>query len=326
MHKEYEYKSVFAKTIDEYIRSRREAGFMFDNPAYWLSRFDRFCCDNEAREDSVSKQLFDSWASKTPLESKTTQCNRLEALKNFCVYLNSVGIPSYVPANLPRPEKTVPYLMTDNDIREFFEQVDHYDTRTTKDSFKRLAGEYKVLFRMIYCCGLRNNEACSLRIEDVDVSKGIITIYHSKGRKDRVVYLSDDLRILCSDYIGWLYGLEDTAQEWLFPGRDLNAHIQKTSVDKKFNEFWNATKSSASCDKKPTVHCLRHAYVIKRMNSWMDGDVPLNVMMPYLSSFLGHKGPMETHYYYHQVEDAFHTIKRKDEVSSRVIPEVQHEE
>ena len=58
----------------------------------------------------------------------------------------------------------------------------------------------------------------------------------------------------------------------------------------------------------------------------MDGDVPLNVMMPYLSSFLGHKGPMETHYYYHQVEDAFHTIKRKDEVSSRVIPEVQHEE
>ena len=44
-----------------------------------------------------------------------------------------------------------------------------------------------------------------------------------------------------------------------------------------------------------------------------------------VSSLYAHKGPMETHYYYHQVEDAFRTIKRKDKVSSRVIPEVQHE-
>ena len=28
--------------------------------------------------------------------------------------------------------------------------------------------EYKVLFRVIYCCGLRNNEACSLKIKNVD--------------------------------------------------------------------------------------------------------------------------------------------------------------
>lgn len=325
MYKEYEYKSTFSEKITEYIRAHRETGFMFDNPAYWLFRFDRFCCDNRIQEDSVSKQLFDSWASRTALESKTTQCNRLEALKNFSVYLNTIGIPSYIPVSLPRPEKTVPYLMTDNNIKEFFEQVDLYETRTAKDSFKRMAGEYKVLFRLIYCCGLRNNEACTLRTKDVDISEGVITIYHSKGRKDRIVYLSDDLATLCSDYIGWLYDLEGSAQEWFFPGRDVSTHIPKTSVDRKFNEFWNSTKSSASCYKKPTVHCLRHAYVIKRMNSWMNEDVPLNVMMPYLSSYLGHKGPMETYYYYHQVEDAFRTIKRKDEVSTRVIPEVQHE-
>ncbi len=30
-----------------------------------------------------------------------------------------------------------------------------------------MATEYKVLFRMIYCCGLRNNEACSLKTENV---------------------------------------------------------------------------------------------------------------------------------------------------------------
>jgi hypothetical protein len=48
-------------------------------------------------------------------------------------------------------------------------------------------------------------------------------------------------------------------------------------------------------------------------------------MMPYLSSYLGHMGPMETYYYFHQVEDAFQTVRRKDVVSPRVIPEVQYE-
>ena len=326
MHKEYEYKSVFSGRINDYIASRREAGFMFDNPAYWLYRFDQFCCSNKVQGEFISKQLFEAWALKSKTETKITQCSRLEALRNFSVYLNTVGIPSYIPVKLPRPEKAVPYLMTDCDIREFFEQVDLYDTCTTKDSFKRMAQEYKVLFRLIYCCGLRNNEACSLKTADIDLSRGCLSIYQSKGSKDRIIYLSEDLRALCLNYLDWLHGQLGFMPMWFFPGRNPGVHIPKTSIDRKFNEFWKATMRSSSCDKKPTVHCLRHAYVIKRINLWMEEDVPLHVMMPYLSSYLGHKGPMETYYYYHQVEDAFRTIKRKDVVSSRVIPEVRHEE
>jgi len=189
-----------------------------------------------------------------------------------------------------------------------------------------MAQEYKVLFRLIYCCGLRNNEACSLKTSDIDLSRGCLSIYQSKGSKDRIVYLSEDLCALCLDYLDWLHGQLGFMPKWFFPGRNPGVHIPKTSIDRKFNEFWKATTSSSSCDKKPTVHCLRHAYVIKRINLWMEEDAPLHVMMPYLSSYLGHKGPMETYYYYHQVEDAFRTIKRKDSVSSRVIPEVRHEE
>ncbi len=58
----------------------------------------------------------------------------------------------------------------------------------------------------------------------------------------------------------------------------------------------------------------------------MESSIPLQVMMPYLSNYLGHKGPIETYYYYHQVEDVFRTVRRKDTVSARVIPEVSYEE
>ena len=325
MHKDYPYASVFASMIKDYIASHREVGFMYDNQAYWLFRFDRYCCDNEVKEVAISKQLFEAWAAKSDTETKTTQNNRLQALKGFCVYLNIMGIPAYIPLILPRPEKVVPYLMKDEDIQEFFEQVDLYTTTDHVPAFQRMAHEYKVLFRLIYCCGLRNNEACSLKIKNIDTVNGILTLYQSKGRKDRIVYLSEDLRRLCLSYLQWLNVRLDAPSEWLFPGKNPEQHIPKTSLDRKFNELWNRTRLSKTCDKKPTVHCLRHAFVIKRINSWMEADIPLNVMMPYLSSYLGHKGPMETYYYFHQVEDAFRTVRRKDGVSALVIPEVQYE-
>lgn len=327
MHKDFNYSSIFADLISTYIQSRREAGFMFDNPAYWLFRFDQFCKARQINKTEITKELYDSWSAKQLSESKTTQSNRLQALRCFSIHLNSIGIPSYIPTQLPRPEKTVPYLMSDEDVREFFKQVDLYESDAPVKAFERLATEYKVLFRLIYCCGLRNNEACTLRFEDVDTDSGTLTIIHSKGNKDRIVYLSDDVCQLCAEYKQWLKEeLSDTTYGWFFPGKYPDKCIPKTSVDRKFNEFWNSTQASKKCDKKPTVHCLRHAFVIKRINLWMESDISLRVMMPYLSSYLGHKGPIESYYYYHLVQDAFNTIRRKDTITSRVIPEVQHEE
>ena len=63
-------------------------------------------------------------------------------------------------------------------------------------------------------------------------------------------------------------------------------------------------------------------HVIKRMDLWMKSDTDLKVMMPYPSRYLGHKGTVETYYYYHLVQEIFETIRRKDKISSRVIPEV----
>lgn len=326
MHKKYVYSSVFANLLNDYISAHREAGFRYDNPAYWLYRFDQYCDEKQVKETIITKPLFEVWASKSDSEIKTTQNNRLQAVRCFSVYLNTLGISSYIALKLPRPEKVVPYLMTDEDLREFFEQVDVNEVISPANSFKRMAQEYKVLFRLIYCCGLRNNEACSLKTSNIGLVDGSITIYQSKGNKDRVIYMSDDIRRLCLDYQQWLNRqLDMKPSKWFFPGRDPANHIPKTSLDRKFNEFWNATISSKTCDKKPTVHCLRHAFVIKRVNLWMQADVPLQAMMPYLSSYLGHKGPIETYYYYHQVEDVFKTVRRKDAVSARVISEVQHE-
>ena len=79
----------------------------------------------------------------------------------------------------------------------------------------------------------------------------------------------------------------------------------------------------ADTGKHPTPHCLRHAFVVERFNEWMAQGIDTNKMLPYLSRYLGHKSPGETYYYYHLVDNAFDTVRQKDSVSGKVIPEVK---
>lgn len=83
------------------------------------------------------------------------------------------------------------------------------------------------------------------------------------------------------------------------------------------------TVTGQAPEKHPTPHCLRHAFVVERFNEWMTQGIDTNKMLPYLSKYLGHKSPGETYYYYHLVDNAFDTVRKKDSVSGKVIPEVK---
>ena len=168
MHKVYHYMSVFANPLTDYITAKREAGFMYDNPAYWLYRFDQFCIAQKVSEAVVTKPLFDAWAVRSDKETKTTQNNRLQALRNFCVYLNTMGITAYIPVVLPKPEKVIPYLMHDEDIRAFFEQVDLYEKKILdmSDPTVMLQGEFIFTYRLtcrLKAQGIKVVAACSER-------------------------------------------------------------------------------------------------------------------------------------------------------------------
>ncbi len=152
--------------------------------------------------------------------------------------------------------------------------------------------------RLIYLNGLRLTEACYLSFSEVDLSGGVITILDGKGNKDRLVYLSDDMRDLCCDYWGYLTRTAGCVPEWFFPGRKIGDPIGRSTVDSIFTSFWNKTAFADECSVKPTVHDLRHSYVVERINLWMAQGFDFDQMLPYLSKFLGHKSFNETHYYY----------------------------
>lgn len=326
MLRSYIYNSCLAPLIEELIKQKRLAGYSYEFEAYILKVFDDYCIQKRLSEPVIKKELLQDWSERHPTESKGYRSQRVSFVRQLSLYMNSLGIKSYVPNHFSEKEKHVPHILSDEEVASFFKETDAYWPLNSSAPFPRMAMEYKVLFRLIYCCGLRNSEACSLKASDVDLDNGVITIIHSKGDKNRLVYLPEDLRMLCQEYWKLLNHKLGAAPLWFFPGRVGKFSIPKTSVDRKFNEFWHKTTFAENCDKKPTVHSLRHTFVVKRMNLWMEQGIELNVMMPYLSKHLGHRGKDETFYYYHQVDKAFQTIRKKDRFSGLVIPEVHADE
>ena len=235
----------------------------------------------------------------------------------------TLGADVYLPKNNGRRETIIPHIFTMEEILALFHEIDSYEPKAAGSPvYKRLAEEYKVLFRLLYCCGLRNSEGCGIAAEQVDLTNGILTILDSKGSKDRLVYMADDLSALCGEYYEYLCDELRHRPRWFFPGKDPDKPLKNTSVDRVFNRFWAATKFSSACNNKPTVHDLRFTFVTDRIDLWVMEGIDTDVMMPYLQKYLGHKNLQDSYYYYHNSRQLYESIRIMDKTIDQVIPEV----
>jgi integrase/recombinase XerD len=321
--RDYTYESVLKTYINDYVSEKRSLGFIYNTTAYMLKRFDKYWIDSGYEDMCITAERLDKWICCMPGESKSSHSGRICAIRNLAIYMNSRGKDCYVPVLTVGGDHNTVHVLSKLEIQELFDVIDNYIPKSLQPADWRMANEYPVMFRLYYCCGMRNNEVCALETADFDADAGIITIRDGKNQKDRLVYLADDMRLLMKNYL--MYITKELGYEpfWIFPGRFPNRHVTKSQIDKKFSIFWNATEVSVNCDKKPTPHCFRHTYVVNRINSWILDEADVNVLFPYLSKYLGHKDPGETFYYYHLVEDAFRIIRQKDTMADRIIPEVR---
>ena len=322
---EYKFSSCYAGYIEGLIEQKHDSGYIYDSEKYKLIEFDRFCISQEINEELITKELSDLWKTWNNHEGKRYRASRMSVLRQLALYMVSWGYDCYIPSKFTVQEHRMPYVLSDVEIQAFIKVADEYTSQINARRFNILAEEYKVLFRFIYCCGLRVSEARKLKVEDIDFEKRTAVIRHSKGDKDRLIYIADDVCDMCANFINRLHHKYDFYSEYLFPSSDPDKPLQVASINTKFKEFWNKT-SYARSERQPTVHSLRYSFVVSRMNRWMENSESLNSLMPYLSKFLGHSSTENTYYYYHQIQSAFKIVRQKDELSNSIIPEVAYEE
>ncbi len=315
-------KSILAPYIDGLLEEKHANGYSYKPQELILDRFDSYCVSNHLDTLNVSKDFLSGWMASNGKESSFNVGKRVSCVRQLMKYMAGCGIQVYIPHDFCHFSKPAPHIFEPEEIAAFFKEVDSYRPHHT-EAQTRMANEYRLLFRWYCCCGLRNSEAAGIASENVDLEEGILTILDSKGGKDRLVYLPEDLRESSDRYLRYLTSSLGYRPEWFFPGIRPDKPIPNTSVDSVFNRFWSQT-AYAGCSNKPTVHDFRFTYVVNRMNLWAQEGLDLKVMMPYLSRYLGHRSENETFYYYYLVQDAFRTVEQKDTYACEVIPEVKH--
>ena len=325
MSKPKQFVSVLGPFIQQFIAEKRALGYSYDTEECILSLFDRYWIEKGNKTTEVTQDSLSDWLEIKPGYSMSYQRNKTNVVKFLTIYMNSLGIPCYVPLNTVYAPKPIVHVLNNDELRAFFHQVD-----TSASEFRCLSAtqrciemEYPVIFRLVVTCGLRNNEACSIRLEDVNFSRGTMEIMNAKGHKDRRVFLSEDMREYLQEYWEKTKKVLGYQPYWLFPGKKDGDHIKRCAVENRFQKYWNATPYAGNVEKRPTVHCLRHTFTVLRINQWLEQGMDFKMMMPYLSKFLGHKSYQETFYYYHMVEEAFEIIHKYDKTGNAVLPGVR---
>lgn len=322
---EYNYNSPFGPYIIGLIKEQRANGFSYKLEACGLKKFDNFCVDYGISAPEITEELALDWSVQTRTEGLNYQNQRISFLRQLSKYMISLGLNAYVPTFRMSTYRSIPHLLNQSELTELFNVIDLYRPYPLHKRNRRLHIEYQVLFRFFYCLGLRLSEGCNILVSDVNTIDGTIIIRQSKGRKDRTVYLSWDLNSLLKEYLG-LLRIIGISSLYLFPGGNYPKNdkpFSKTSIDKKFKQFWMMTNASKECEKHPTIHALRHTFVVNKMNEWINDDEDLDNLLPYLVRYLGHSNIPGTLYYYHQVSEAFQIIRKKDSQIGTMIPEVE---
>lgn len=322
MNREFKFNSTIAESISGFIEEKKSLGYKYFNESKWMEKFDRYWSCHGYGNTGLTVDNLSGWLEKRDCEGEKCLATRISVIRQFSFYLNGLGIPSYVPPIDVRYSKPVIHLIRPDEMAALFHEIDSYIPQKGGAAVKRIANEYPVLFRLIYLNGLRASEACGLPSENIDWDRGTICILDGKGNRDRMVYLSEDMLALLRDYYRYICNALDRKSKWLFPGLNPVLPISYGASSAFFRTCWSKTSFAAMCERDPTIHCLRHSFVVDRINYWREQGIDFDRMLPYLSQFLGHKDFRDTFYYYHYVEEAARTIRKKDTVISRVIPEV----
>jgi len=315
------YNSPLREFIEGMIREKRSLGYQYDSSTRILYNFDQFCLRQGCVDAIITKELIHDWVQKKPNESPATLQTRACVVRQLALYMTRLGIQAYVLPKIVLPKRPdyTPYIFSDKEIASLFEQTDacHYCAEVPVRHFIM-----PLLFRLLYGCGLRISEALNLRLREVDLHTGVLTVIDGKFNKDRLVPMSLENTRRCRDYMKVVHVLSND-NTYLFPAPNEEA-ITKGNVYKNFRRFlWQARISHGGWGKGPRLHDFRHTFAVHCLRQWVLQGKDLAAYLPILKTYLGHHSFRDTSRYLRLTAELYPDITAKVEHAfGYVIPSI----
>jgi integrase/recombinase XerD len=178
----------------------------------------------------------------------------------------------------PRREHKLPNILSKDEVKAII--------------LAPLNQKHRTMLSLIYACGLRRSELLNLKPSHIDSKRHLLNVLNAKGKKDRVIPISDKTIMLLRDYYK-LY----RPKMWMFEGHNPGEQYSETSLQ----EVLKHAVQKAGIHKPVSLHWLRHSYATHLLESGTD--------LRYIQELLGHKSSKTTEIYTHVTEKSLEKIK-----------------
>lgn len=299
-----EFTSGLAPYIRSLITLKHAVGFPYQESERHLRHFDVMCARDHPGQTELTREMAAEWVVLRPREHSNGLLPRITPVRQLAKHMTRLGANAHVIAS-GIPGKQVryrPHLFTPEQLRALFSAADNIQPSPYGGQRQLII---PMIFRMIYCLGLRPGEAVRLHRNDVDLAQGSARILESKGHTDRIVFFSADLHDACLQYeeqVSWYH----PNRVAFFPGPNGDCY-QVSTLSRWFRELIHAVGpvSTWHPGSPPRPYDLRHAHVVERINRATRAGQDPAELVAYLSQHLGHQNPEHTWYYFHLAVD-FH--------------------
>jgi len=163
--------------------------------------------------------------------SSVSQQNQyIGALKLYAKFILNKKEIHLIKIERPKSEKKLPRVIDNDYIKHQLSKIENL--------------KHKSILTLTYSVGLRVSEIVNLKIENIDSKRMIIYIKNAKGKKDRIVPLSQTVLELLREYFK-----EYKPKEYLFNGQK-SLQYSIGSCQKIYKKY---------IDDKTSIHTLRHS-------------------------------------------------------------------
>ena len=142
---------------------------------------------------------------------------------------------------------------------------------------------HRAFLMTVYGAGLRLNEACHLKPEDILSERQQIRVVQGKGGKDRYTLLSPRLLEELRRYWKWC-----RPAHWLFPA---SRNPQAPMIDATGQRIFNKAVERAGLPDKGGIHSLRHSFATHLLEAGVEITI--------VQRLLGHSSLSTTSTYLH---------------------------
>ena len=240
----------------------------------------------------------------------STQKQALNALAFFFKHVCGMEEPEF-GVKLRKTGTRVPVVLSKPEVGRLIVEMEKENER------------YALAARVQYGAGLRLSEVMRLRVQEVDLERGTLTVRLGKGDKDRMTVLPRSLRDAVAGQIDrarevwradrdsglagvWLPGAlarkfrraaENFEWFWMFPARqtsvDPESGIRRRHhvLGKVYNEAIKRAAAAAGIEKRVTSHALRHSFATHLLEDGTD--------LRTIQEILGHEDITTTEIYLH---------------------------